>query len=117
MSDAVTLYNEVYCNALHQVDGHDLSTDEAAATLKNLKILSECHPPVPIPEPEEIPEPTTLMGKLKAGTSGVWDNETTRVLIKASGAFAGVVIVTWATVHRDHVVTREALSQANQRIS
>jgi hypothetical protein len=48
---------------------------------------------------------------------GVWDNETTRVLIKAGGAFAGVALVTWATVRRDHVLTREALSQANQRIS
>ena len=117
MSDAVTLYDEVYCKLLNDVTDYSLSSDEAAATMKNFKVFSECRPPVPEPEPEPTPEPTTVLGKVKAGMDGVWDNETTRVLIKAAGAFAGVVIVTWTTVHRDHVVTREALSQANQRNS
>lgn len=67
-------------------------------------------------ELEAIPEPNTVMGKLKANLNGVWDNETTRVLIKAGGAFAGVALVAWTTIHRDHVITRDALSQANQRI-
>lgn len=117
MSDAVTLYDEVYCDALTNVRDHDLSSDEASTAMKNLRVLSECRPPLPTPEPEATPEPTTVLGKLKASLAGAWDNETTRVLLKAGGAFAGVALVTWTTIHRDHVVTREALSQANQRNS
>ena len=117
MSDAVNLFDEVYCDALTEVKTHDLSTDDATTAMKNLKTLSECRPPTPDPEPEPTPEPTTILEKLKQGMGGVWDNETTRVLITSSGAFAGVALVTWATVRRDHVLTREALSQANQRNS
>jgi hypothetical protein len=117
MSDAVILYDEVYRNALTEVKSHDLSTDDATTAVKNLKTLSECRPPTSDPELEPVPEPTTVLGKLKCSMRGVWDNETTRVLIKAGGAFAGVALVTWTTVHRDHVLTREALSQANQRNS
>lgn len=110
------LYDEVYRRALSQVDHLDFETDEATAAVKNLKTLSECRPPTEeVPETE--PELTTVWGKLKHQTARVWDNETTRVFIKAGGAFAGVALVTWATIHRDHVMTREALSQANQRNS
>lgn len=117
MSNAVTLYNEVFCEALIEMKSHDLATDEATTAVKNLKVLSECRPPDSEPEPEPTPEPITVLDKVKVGLSGVWDNETTRVFIKAGGAFAGVALVTWTTVHRDHVMTREALSQANQRNS
>lgn len=116
MSDAITLYDEVFCNALSEVKTLDLSTDDATAAMQNLKALSECRPPILEPT-DSTPEPTTVLGKMKAGLGRMWDNETTRVLIKAGGAFAGVALVTWTTVHRDHVLTRDALSQANQRIS
>jgi len=117
MSDANILYDEVFCHSLTEVKTYDLSTDDATTAMKNLKTLSECRPPTPEPEPEATPEPTTVLGKLKAGMGRWWDNETTQVLIKAGGAFAGVALVTWTTVHRDHVLTRDALSQANQRNS
>lgn len=117
MSDPVALYDEVYCEALSDVKSLDFTQESAATAVKTLRTLSECRPPSPTPEPEAIPEPTTVLGKLRAGLGGMWDNETTRVLIKAGGAFAGVALVTWTTIHRDHVVTREALSQANQRNS
>jgi hypothetical protein len=117
MPTAVTLYDELYCAALTEMKSHDFSSNEATAAMKNLKTLSECHPPTPEPAPDPTPEPTTILEKIKSNLGGVWDNETTRVFIKAGGAFAGVALVTWTTVHRDHVVTREALSQANQRNS
>ena len=115
MSDAPSMYDVVFLGALGEVRAQDLTSDEATTAIKNLKVLSECRPPSPEPVPEAAPEPTTVLEKLKVQLGGVWDNETTRVLIKAGGAFAGVALVTWTTVHRDHVVTREALSQANQR--
>lgn len=115
MSNAIILYDDVLCNALSEVKTHDLATDSATTAMQNLKTLSECRPPTP--EPEVTPEPTTVLGKLKAEMGRWWDNETTRVLIKAGGAFAGVALVTWTTVHRDHVLTRDAMSQANQRNS
>lgn len=114
MSDAES-YDKVFDTSLNRVTKYDLSSEQATTAMKNLKILSECRPPKTDPEPEAAPEPTTVMGKLKAGLQGVWDNETTRVFIKAGGAFAGVALVTWSTIHRDHVLTRDALSQANQR--
>lgn len=117
MSDPVNLYDEVYCDALSEATGFDLSTNEATTAMKNLKTLSECRPSISELEPEPTPEPTTVLGKLRFNMREMWDNETTRVFIKAGGAFAGVALVTWTTVHRDHVVTREALSQANQRNS
>lgn len=113
MSDAVTLHNEAYCDVLARASKYELSSTEATTAMKNLKILSECTPPETEPEPK--PEPTTVLAKVQATVSDVWNNETTRVFIKAGGAFAGVALVTWATVRRDHVMTRDALSQANQR--
>jgi len=115
MSDAEKLYNEVYEAKLAELKTFDFSSDEATAAVKNLKVLSESLPPSEKSDLEATPEPTTVLGKLKVNFHEVWDNETTRVLIKAAGAFAGVALVTWTTVHRDHVVTREALSQANLR--
>jgi len=115
MSDANELYDDVYRGALSEVKSLDLDSDAATAAVKNLKVITECRPPTPEPEPEVVPEPNTVLEKLKYGLEGVWDNETTRVFIKAGGAFAGVALVTWATIRRDHVMTREALSQANQR--
>lgn len=117
MDNAVALYDETYCDALRQVKVLTLSEDEATTTIKNLRVLAECRPPELSPEPEATPEPTTVLGKLKAGAAGVWDNETTRVFIKAGGAFAGVALIAWTTIHRDHVIQREAMSLATQRTS
>lgn len=116
MSDAVTLYDEVLRGALEKAKKLDIESDEATAAIKNLKVLSDCRPPEPEPVLTPVPEPTTVLEKVRVGLAGVWDNETTRVLIKAGGAFAGVALVAWTTIHRDHVMTREALSQANQRL-
>lgn len=113
MSDYVALFDAVYCDALLQVKDLDIYSDDATAAMKNLKTLSECRPPTP--ESAPAPEPTTVMGKARMMVNGVWDNETTRTFIKAGGTFAGVALVAWTTIHRDHVITREALSQANQR--
>ena len=113
MSDLVSEFDKVYSDALAQIRPEELAGEEAAAFVKNLRILSECRPPV-TPEPEAAPDSTTVMGKLKAGVAGVWDNETTRVFIKAGGAFAGVALVVWSTVHRDHVIQREAMSLATR---
>lgn len=101
---------------IEETANHDLHTDEASTVMKNLKLFSECRPP----EPDDIepePVPTTVWGKVKSGSSRVWDNETTRVLIKAGGAFAGVAMVAYSTIHKDHVLERQALAQANQRNS
>lgn len=117
MSDTIHLYDEVYREMLDNVKDRDLSEDSTSTAMKNLRTFSECQPPVIAPEPEPTPEPTTFWEKVLASTSGVWDNETTRVLIKAGGAFAGVALVTWSTIHRDHVIERTAMSQANQRNS
>lgn len=102
---------------IEETANHDLHSDEATTVMKNLKLFSECRPPEPEPEADTTPVPVTRWEKLKAGTSVVWDNETTRVLIKAGGAFAGVAVVAYSTIHKDHVIERQALAQANQRPS
>lgn len=115
MTKPSILYDDLMRKMLIDAASHEVSSDAATTAMKNLKTLSEAQPPILLDE--ATPEPTTVMGKLQSNLKGVWDSETTRVLIKASGAFAGVVIVTWTTIHRDHVVTRDALSQANLRNS
>ncbi len=93
----------------------DLETDESTTAMRNLRTFSECRPPQVEPEPEPPAVPTTAWEKMKAGIAAVWDNETTRTLIKTGGTFAGVALVAWSTIHRDHVIERQALAQANQR--
>ena len=95
----------------------DLMSEETTTAMKNLEIFSKCRPQALEPEPTPEPVPTTTWEKVKAGASCVWDNETTRVTIKAVGAFAGVALVAYSTIHRDHVLERQAMNQANQRIS
>lgn len=115
MSDLVTEFDNVYSEALAQIRPEALDDEETTAFLKNLRVLSECRPPVAA-EPEATPAPSTRAGKLKAAVAGAWDNETTRVLIKAGGAFAGIALVVWSTVHRDHVIQREAMSLATRTV-
>lgn len=110
------LYDEVLSNMLKTIDIDDLASDETTKAFVNLERFSKCRPPAPdlnlIPDPIVIP--TTRWGKAKAAASGVWDNETTRVFIKAGGAFAGVAVVAWSTIHKDRVLERQALDQARQ---
>ena len=108
-------HDSAYVKLVEQVSQMPLTEEATTVAIKNLRTFSESR--LPTPEPEPTPEPTTVWGKLKLGTSKVWDNETTRTLIKAGGAFAGVALVTYSTIHRDHVVERQALAQANQRNS
>lgn len=115
MSDAES-YDKLFMHVADKASQYELSSDEATIAMKNLKIFSEARPPESEPKPE-IAQPTTVGGKILAGLKGAWNNETTQVFIKAGGAFAGVALVAWTTVHRDHVITRDALSQANQRFS
>lgn len=117
MSDAETIVDEIVTEELTNLKQYDFSSKEATTAIQNIRDVAT----LPLPattEPEPKPEPpTTVWGKLKAGAAGVWDSETTRVLIKAGGAFAGVALVTWTTIHRDHVIQREAMSLATQRNS
>lgn len=116
MSNLVSEFDDVFSKALSSIPD-DLTDDSATQAVKNLKVLSECRPQAE-PEPEATPDPpTTVMGKLRVGTARVWDNETTRVFIKAGGAFAGIALVAWTTIHRDHVIQRDAMSLASQRNS
>lgn len=110
-------YHEVFDQFVGEISSYDLATDEATTAIKNFETFSKCRPQPVEPEPIPEPVPETAWEKFKCTTSRVWDNETTRVLIKAGGAFGGVVLVTWSTIHRDHVVERQALQQANQRPS
>ena len=82
--------------------------------VKALETLSKVHTALK-PEPEILPDPvpTTRLGKIRAGVSAALDNETTRTVIKAAGAFAGVAYVTHATIKKDHILERQALAQAN----
>lgn len=111
------IYDEKLAELIEEAASHSLDEDATSAVMKNLKTFSECRPPQPEPEPEPTHVPTTRWEKTKAGLATVWESETTRALIKAGGAFAGVGLVVWSTIHRDHVIDRQSLSQANQRNS
>jgi len=95
----------------------DIASDDATTAVRNLETFSRLRPPELLSEPIPEPVPTTFWGKVKASASCLWDNETTRVLIKAGGAFASVALVAYSTIHRDHVLERQSLAQANQRQS
>jgi hypothetical protein len=103
-----------FSEAVVKATTFDIETAEATTAIKNLKILSECRPPQPDIEPAP-PVPETAWGRFACTVAKVWDNETTRAVIKAGGALAGVGVVTYATIHKDHVIERQALAQAGQR--
>lgn len=111
------LYDEQFNRFMSEIAGSELADDSTTTEFKNFKLFSEITVPAAA-EPDPIPEPTTVQGRILRGISRVWDNETTRVLIKAGGAFAGVATVAYATIHKDHVLERQAYQQAQQtRIS
>lgn len=111
-----TRYDEALVELIHEATTHDLKSEEFADASKNLTVFAAAGKHLPDPEPEPEPEsvPETTWGKVMARTAAICDNETTRVFIKAGGAFAGVALVVWSTIHRDHVVEKTSLQQANQ---
>lgn len=119
MSSPHEIFDEKLADLIEEAASHQLESDEATKAMKNLETFTRCRPPAPAPEPEPelevVVEPKTTWEKVRGGVAAVWDNETTRVLIKAGGAFAGVALVAWSTIKRDHVMERQALAQANQR--
>lgn len=109
------LYNEKLKDLIEEAAAFDLASDEAKTAMPNLKTFSEiCIPPVP--EPDPIPEivNTTVWGKTKAFAARMWESETTRVCVKSGGTLIGVIGVAYATIHKDTVLERQAIAQANQ---
>lgn len=109
------VFDDKIVDALESIDFTKMSDDETTVAVKNLKTLSECRPPQPETDPDTQTVPETTWEKVKFSTAKVWDNETTRVLIKSGGALASVLVVAYSTIHKDHVIERQALAQANQR--
>ena len=108
-------------HADHLKELMDQATDPTTPIDDRLKLsklandFSHIQLPAPEQEPDPAPVPTTRREKALARTAAILDNETTRAFIKAAGALGGVGLVVWSTVHRDHVLERQALAQANQR--
>lgn len=111
------IFDEKFVDLLREVSNFDFESKEATAAVQNLETFSRCRPPAQDPEPEPQSVPTTIWEKVKANAMVVWDNETTRVLIKTGGTFTGVALVAYSTIRRDHILERQALAQANQRSS
>jgi hypothetical protein len=113
MTDLSELHDNKFQKLLESVPD-DITDDRIPTAVKALETFSKTRPQVD-PEPETIsdPVPMTRFEKVRAGIASVWDNETTRAVIKAGGAFAGVAYVTHATIKKDHVLERQALAQAN----
>lgn len=107
-------FARTYVDLLKEASSYELHTPEALAAFKTLGAVTQCQlPPIETPDPE----PTTKWGRFKRTAGAVLDNETTRTLIKAGGAFGGVALVGHLTVRQDRVLERQALAQANQRNS
>lgn len=115
MEDPHKRYNDTFVDLIAEAATHGLHTEEATVAMKNLETFSKVRPPEPEPEPTPEPVPTTRWGKVRLSLARALDNETTRVLIKSGGAFAGVAVVAYSTIHRDHVLERNAINQANQQ--
>lgn len=119
MDNPRDVHDKVFMRFVEEVSQRELDEDSTMSAMKALEAFSKSRPaaePEPEPEPVEV-APATRWERFKAGASCVWDNETTRVFIKAGGAFAGVALVAYSTIHKDHVLERQAMNQANQRNS
>jgi hypothetical protein len=114
------VYDQVLKELIQETVTHDIHSEEFREASKNLRLFSESRSLMPQPDqtPEVEPErEMTRWQKIRAEIAAALDNETTRTIIKAGGAFAGVAVVAYSTIHRDHVIERQALAQANQRPS
>lgn len=112
--DMHELYDKNFMDLVEEAAVLPIDAETTTVAMKNLEIFSKCRPPAPSKEIDPEVVPTTKWEKFKHGTAKIWDNETTRVFIKAGGAFAGVAVVVYSTVHKDHVIERQALAQATQ---
>lgn len=114
MSDIRTHFDMHLKAAIDDATDGDLGSQENAAKIKNLALLAALRNSLIEPDSEPAPVvPTTRAGRVGARIGKALDNETTRVLIKSGGALAGVALVAWSTIHRDHVIERQAIAQAN----
>lgn len=114
------IYDQVLSELIKETVTHDVHSEEFREASKNLRLFSESRQLMPQPDAEPIVEPEkelTRWGRVRAEVAAALDNETTRTLIKAGGAFAGIVVVVYSTVHKDHVLDKQAIMQANQRPS
>lgn len=111
MDDRTVKLNDTLLTLVEKAASLDIQSNEATTAWQNVKIVNDLIPEQTDPTD---PEPTTFMGKVARTASKVWDNDTTRVLLKSGFAFAGVAGVAYTTIHKDHVVERQALAQANQ---
>lgn len=113
--NAQAFHDATFETLVEKAAEYELSDPATTTVMKNLQLFSASRPPAPAPETETTPVPVTKWSKFKTGAAKVLDNETTRVAIKAVGSVAGVGLVVWTTIHKDHVMERNALAQANQR--
>lgn len=117
-TDPHQLLHDTFVDLVERASNVDPASNDATTAIANLEKFSKLKPPAlapaPPPAPVAPPEPTKW-DRFKCGLSAVWDNETTRVAIKAVGSLAGVGAVVYTTIHKDHVIERNALNQANQR--
>lgn len=109
MTDTSDLYDQKYRTILASLPDN-LTSEESATAMKSFETFSKTRPPEPEPEILPDPVPTTRWGKIRAGIAAAWDNETTRTVIKVAGPLAGVGVVTYASVNRDHILEKQALS-------
>lgn len=114
MSSPSDAYDRRHTELIDETASFDVQSEEFLQAAKNLEVFSKIRTLLPEPEPAP-PVPCTRWEKVRAGAAAALDNETTRAIIKAGGAFAGVGLVVWATVRRDHVMEKQAMQQANQR--
>lgn len=115
MADPSDYLNLRIVELADQVSKLDMADPSTKTAIESVVLFSKIQLPEPKPETEPAPVNLTRWGKVRCEIASALDNETTRALIKAGGAFAGVGLVVWSTIHRDHVLERNALNQANQR--
>lgn len=100
--------------AIDEVSTFDLDDPDTKIAMENLLILCKSRSALNEGGPaHNVPE--TFLARAAFRVARIWDNETTRVFLKAGGALAGVGVVAYSTIHKDHVMERQALAQANQK--
>lgn len=117
METPLELYDKTYMDFVKEVATMDLASDDMTTAMKNFETYSKVRPSEPELEPVQPDVPTTFLGKLGAGLSRVWNNETTQIFGKAAIGFAGVYVVAHQTIQKERVLERQAMNQANQRNS